>query len=274
MEAGGDFAIVWDADGGVENGPLGGDADGISGQRFNADTTLRGKEFKVGTIARLNQEDPAIGMDHNGEFVVTWTSWGHLPDPDDRSDVQAQRYDRNGDPVGPQFRVNVVTAKNQKDSAVALDSDGNFTVAYASFGQDGSVPPSDGVFFEQFANTPSATSVRGEFRVNTHTQDVQALSRSPNDENSTRAIGMNPEGTFVVAWTSRGQDDPGSSTGLGVFARRYNSAGFPRGEEFQVNTTIAGDQFDPAVAVDVHGNFIIVWQGAGPTSPPDDQDGI
>src|SRR5262249_42501202 len=47
--------------------------------------------------------------------------------------------------------------------------------------------------------------------------------------------------------------------GAGVFARRYAAGGVPLGGEFQVNTSIAGDQLSPAVAVHPDGSFVVVW---------------
>lgn len=60
---------------------------------------------------------------------------------------------------------------------------------------------------------------------------------------------------FVVAWTDDGHD--GSS--FGIVARRFDAAGVPLSDDFQVNTTTTGPQYDPAIASDPSGNFVIVW---------------
>ena len=59
----------------------------------------------------------------------------------------------------------------------------------------------------------------------------------------------------MVAWTSSGQD--GSSDG--IFAQRFDAAGIPQGHEFQVNTHTVDRQFDPTIAVDADGDFVIAW---------------
>jgi hypothetical protein len=41
-------------------------------------------------------------------------------------------------PIGPEFRVNSTTLNRQDTAAVAADADGDFVVAWASSGQDGS----------------------------------------------------------------------------------------------------------------------------------------
>ena len=68
-----------------------------------------------------------------------------------------------------------------------------------------------------------------------------------------------PDGRFVVAWVSDGQDGGGK----GVFARLYDANGAPQTGEILVNTTTANDQEQPAVAMDGAGNFVVVWSGNG-----------
>ena len=76
---------------------------------------------------------------------------------------------------------------------------------------------------------------------------------------------MDSSGNFVVVWSSNLQD----GSGLGVYARRYNSSGVAQGAEFRVNTTTANDQQRPDIAMDNSGNFVIVW-----TSPDASGNGI
>jgi hypothetical protein len=88
-----------------------------------------------------------------------------------------------------------------------------------------------------------------EFRVNDFTTGDQ---RYPN-------VAADAVGNFVVVWTTDGQD----GSGAGVFARRFDASGAPRGAEFQVNTFTTGDQGFPAVASDAAGNFVVVWESSG-----------
>ncbi len=69
------------------------------------------------------------------------------------------------------------------------------------------------------------------------------------------SIGVTTAGNFVVAWSSEGQDGDGA----GIFARRFDLAGVPLGDEFQVNTHTTGEQSQARVATDSAGNFVVVW---------------
>ena len=46
-----------------------------------------------------------------------------------------------------------------------------------------------------------------------------------------------------------------------MHGRRFDAVGQPLAGEFRVNATNEGIQFDPAVAMDAAGDFIIVWSG-------------
>ena len=68
-----------------------------------------------------------------------------------------------------------------------------------------------------------------------------------------------PDGRFVVAWVSDGQDGGGK----GVYARLYDASGAPQTGAILVNTTTSNNQEQPAVAMDGAGNFVVVWSGNG-----------
>jgi hypothetical protein len=66
------------------------------------------------------------------------------------------------------------------------------------------------------------------------------------------AVGMDSAGDFVVAWSSDGN----------IFASRYNAAGASLdASPFQVDTS-GFEDFDPAVALDDQGHFVIAYAGA------------
>src|SRR5687767_8247546 len=145
-------------------------------------------------------------------------------------------------PAGPEFRVNSVTASDQFQPSVAADAEGNFVVAWRSFGQDGS---GSGVYARRYSAAGDA--VGEEFRVNTFTTGIQ----------SDPSVAVEPDGDFVIAWESLHQE--GSSSSYEVYAQRYTAAGDPVGGEFRVNATTEDALLDPEVAVDADGDFVVTW---------------
>ena len=89
----------------------------------------------------------------------------------------------------------------------------------------------------------------GEFRANTYTTGAQD---SP-------AVGMAPDGRFVIAWESVNID--GSSDA--AVGQRYTAPGTAQGANFQVNTYTTNSQYELEVAVARDGSFVVVWNSDG-----------
>ena len=147
-----------------------------------------------------------------------------------------------GNPVGPEFRVNTFTSSRQELASVASDSSGNLVVVWESFAQDGWA---NGIFGQRYA--ASGIPLGPEFRVNTYTTEDQ---RFP-------SVASDLSGNFVVVWDSAFQG--GSFTD--VFGQRYAANGLALGAAFRVNSGVGNYyQGDPSVAADAAGNVVVVWQ--------------
>ncbi len=194
-------------------------------------------ESKVNTYSAGIQSVPSVAMDAAGDSVVAWASDGQ-----DGSSygIYAQRYDSTGKATGNEFQVNTFTQDNQYAPVVAMDAAGNFVVAWSSAGQDGS---GSGIYAKRY--NASGVVQGSEFLVNTYTTNSQTYP----------SIAMNPTGSFIIGWTSDGQDGDGA----GVFAQRFNASAVPQGNEFQVNSTTISTQYDPSVAIDAAGEFVVTW---------------
>jgi len=95
----------------------------------------------------------------------------------------------------------------------------------------------------------SLSTLGGEFQVNSFFTNAQNFP----------SIASDADGDVVAVWQSTSQD--GSS--YGIYGKRYNAGGIAQGGEFRVNTTTANAQFDPTVAMDADGDFVVVWIGNG-----------
>ena len=231
MTPNGNFVVVWGSilqDGSVE---------GIYGQRYDSSGVPLGGEFQVNTYTPDTQKQPTVAIDDNGNFVVTWESFGQ-----DGSGwgIYAQRFDAAGMPQGNEFRANTTTSGDQFEGKVRMTPTGEFVITWSSYGQDGS---GWGVYAQRYdaAGMPQGN----EFRVNTYTKG---------DQNSAN-LSITTNGNFLIVWQSRSQDGNGS----GCFGQLYSSAGTPLGGEFQLNTYTSGDQSLPFAAMDASGNIYTVW---------------
>ena len=190
-----------------------------------------------GVATTVSTGQPKIAMDASGNYVVVWTSSGQ-----DGSGwgIYAQRYDSSGVAQGSAFLVNTTTAGDQISPAVAMRTNGDFVVTWASNGQDGS---GWGIYAQRF--NASGVAQGSEFRVNTTTAGDQV----------TPAIGIDGNGNFMIAWSSYGQD---AASSWGIYAQRYTSLGVALLGEFRANTTAAGDQVDPVIAINSNPTLISI----------------
>jgi hypothetical protein len=228
-DSAGNFMVAWES-----QFPADGSGRAVFGRRYP------GAFFRVNTYTTGDQTLASVASDSAGNFVVVWSSNGQ---DGSGTGIFGQRYDIAGAPLGSEFRVNTYTTGNQGRPSVAADSSGDFVVVWQSATQDGS---GDGVFGQRYAG--SGTPLGSEFLVNTLTTSNQ----------NNPAVAADAAGNFVVTWNSLGQD----GFGYGVFGQRYDAAGLRLGPEFRVNTNTFGPQSASAVASDLSGDFVVVWQSA------------
>ncbi|MCP4047797.1 MAG: hypothetical protein GY732_17625, partial [Gammaproteobacteria bacterium] len=240
MDADGDFVVVWASDGKDSNPDVGdGDGSGIFGQRYNVAGVPQGGEFLVNSYISDYQGRPSVAMDADGDFVVVW----HGSGKEDNYGVYGQRFNAAGVPQGSEFLVNSYISDYQRRPSVAMDADGDFVVVWRGSGKE----DNDGVHGQRFnaAGVPQGS----EFLVNSHTTDYQGRP----------SVAMDADGDFVVAWEGVGQAGDDS----GVYGQRYNASGGAEGNEFLINNYRTDSQYDPSVAMDADGDFVVVWTSYG-----------
>jgi hypothetical protein len=230
MNDAGDYVVVWTT---YLQDVLG----NVVGRVFNNFGQPIGPEFLLSQTTAGAQSMPQVAMDPLGNFVATWAGNGS----GDEAGIFARRFDFTGLAVGNEFRVNTFTPRVQDEPTIAIDADGDFVIAWTSYGQDAD---KDGVVARRFSR--SGDPLSDEFAVNTRAADRQ---EKPD-------IAMDVDGDFVVVWNSYGQD--GSS--WGVYGQRFTESGVKAGNEFRVNSTTGERQLGARVAMDNVGNFTVVWQ--------------
>jgi len=225
----GDYVVSWSSANGDDT------SGGVYAQRFNAVGQPQGSEFRVNTTTTGLQNYSVVAMDEDGDFVIVWQSYGQ-----DGSSygIYGQRFNSSGQTQGSEFRVNTSTTNLQMAPSVAMDGDGNFAVTWHSY-----QGPNYDVYAQRYNS--SGTAQGSEFRVNTTTSNTQW----------TPSIAMDNDGDFVVVWHSYGQAGDNNA----VFGQRFNSSGVAQGSEFRVNTSTTGSQWDPAIAMDESGDFVVAW---------------
>jgi len=138
------------------------------------------------------------------------------------------------------FQVNENVGRcNHFIPAVAKLSNGDIVVVW----QDGRNGKYD--IYAQLYNS-SGNKMGNNFRVND--DSGSSYQHDP-------AISADVSGNFMVVWRDERNGNPD------IYAQRYNSSGNKMGNNFRVNDDSGSSyQSDPAISVDVSGNFVVVWR--------------
>ena len=205
---------------------------------MGATSTPQG-EFLVNQTTTGNRMWPAVATDAEGDFVVTWTSYGqdgagngYGAGYGGLNAVYVRRFNSNTTPESNEFLVNAYTANNQQHSSVAMDSAGDFTIAWESYqerqqntaGTNSSVPVNYGIYAQQYARASELTTnaslgpngqIGGEIHVNTATAGDQRYPSVAMDDTGDSIIDWfgpssspSPEGIFMQSF-----DQPSDTAG-------------------------------------------------------------
>jgi len=274
VDADGDIIVTWtnfrDEDGNAANGREQAD---IYARRFNAlgglvgvsssgapvfDPAGSSAAFLVNTYTAGAQKWSSVAADVDGDFVITWSSFGQEGPGGSGYGVYAQRYNSYGEKVGGEFRVNAAIAGNQQYSSVAMDAVGNFVITWMTDPTGANADVMARVF------DANGNPVTGEMPV--------AVTTAGSQKYADVAMDLGGD-NFVVAWQSAAQD----GDGYGVYARTFTRAAgtfAPSSPEVQVNTTTTGNQMYPSVAMSHQGNFVVTWSGRGEQTGQRDTSGV
>jgi hypothetical protein len=240
----GDFLVTWTSYGswGDDDHPP-----SIQARRFRRDgSAIDSQELQVNTFTTGTQRSPDVAALADGDFVVVWESWMFQPDYD-AIEIRSRRVGTSGEPLDPlELAVNVGTAGSQSRPSVAPLPDGAFVVVWED--------RSSWIRSRRFRGDGTAID----------TQDVQVNTRTW-DLNLRPHVAAGPDGGYVVAWMS------GDDSFAGIWGRRFGPDAEPLDAvEFLVNTYTPDMQFNPRVAVDPDGDFVVAWTSY---LSPEDADG-
>jgi len=254
MAADGSFFVVWASE------DQDGSGYGVYGRRYDSSASPLGGELQINTHTNDDQFAGRVATTTDGRTLVVWESYDYaggngglygqwydaggspsgggvfvtVPAMEgvmamamaadgsfvtvredglldgDLKGIGCQWFSSTGSPLGPYFQVNTYTTGQQRFPDVGMAPDGRFVVVWTSADQDGS---GAGVYGQRYDT--SGSTMGGEFRVNTCTLNHQWSPK----------VAIADDGSFVVAWTSYGQD--GSYDG--VYAQRFDAQGNPLG---------------------------------------------
>ena len=187
---------------------------------------------QVNSITALSNTFPAIDIDPNGNYVVTWRQ--------NSIAVNYRRFDANLVPQAGAFVVNNSTNYPVHDPDVCVDANGDFVVTWINDQCCTSSPT-----IERRSNVSDAwTGFEEQLNVQWATGDVR---KRP-------AIDCQDSQNFIVVWQGTTSDDGNAIAARQVVADVPQGAG-----EFRVNTYTANPNKSPSIGMDAAGDFVVAW---------------
>ncbi|PHS28041.1 MAG: hypothetical protein COA85_04265 [Robiginitomaculum sp.] len=210
-------------------------------------------EFLVNTTTANNQFQPQIAALANGDFVIAWA--------DNSTFIRAQRFDATGSASGSEFLVSDSATANRFDLSAAALPNGGFVLVWADDSGQFSDLDQMAVFMRRY---DAAGVAQGAItQVNTITISNQLRTD----------VAVFSNGGFVIVWEDVSQTG-GDTDVSAVRAQRFDANGVAQGSELLVNTTTAGSQGRPRVAVLSNDSFVVVWNDSSQTGGDTDNSAV
>lgn len=193
-----------------------------------------------GSCTFVESGAPSVSMDRDGDFVVGYQSY--FSDANYASfRIAATRYKADGTAAG------CLDLDFGYAPQVAMESDGDFVIAYETYEDGGSVGPLHvGIVARRYAADGTA---RDADRIPVAAVPPLAF---PSD------LALNDLGEFIVTWASPFPPEPGA--GSNILMRRYNGDGTPKAGAEQVNAAGTGIHRESQIGLANDGSFTVAWE--------------
>ncbi len=210
-------------------------------QRFDVD------DNKVGDVVTVSSDDtssnyrPDIVELSNGDYIITWHGNG---EESKSSEIFAQRYDSDGNPLGSTMQINTPDDIADYTPVITALDDGGYMVSWQGYTNDTSY--NTNIYAQRFDS--SDNPVGGEIVVN--------LEDLTNESNYNPSITTLSNGDFVVTWTTENE----------VVAQRFDSTGSKVGTEFAVSIQDSNSDHYSTISALSDGGYVITWSGYDPST--------
>lgn len=201
--------------------------------------------LKNATLTGVSGSNPIIAPAKDGGYLLGWTTT--------QNTLVVQAYDSNSVAKGTAITVtrhDTNPAVHIEDASVTVLGNGNYVVSWAEeLNESGSWGHNEGSeLFVRLFNGVTHQPIGSEIQVDTTTKDNAIYASEP-------SISGLANGGFVVVW----EREYDAADNVDIFLQRYTATGKPDGKAVQVNSTKAGEQSGPEVAVLKDGSYVVTW---------------
>jgi len=234
MAPDGKFVVVWEDDQ-DRNGKY-----QILAAGFNEYGKRRFNDVTVNAISEGQQYKPRVGLQNNGNFIVTWED---DKDGNGKYQILATIFEVNGKTkVVNDFTVNKIADGQQFKPDVAVSSNGNYIITWED-DQDGNGK------YQILATGFYPNSKNKIF------QDITVNKVSTGQQYRPK-VDIDQNGSFTVVWA----DNNNNNAFYQILAANFNSSGQRIGSDIVVKPDFNKKLFEPDISKSNLGSYIITWQ--------------
>ncbi|HVR09871.1 MAG TPA: hypothetical protein VMW75_17640 [Thermoanaerobaculia bacterium] len=199
--------------------------------------------------------DPAIVFLPSGNFLLAWAEeQGNLEWTIYFENLQVfsreivvQQFDVTGRPLGSPVTISSGGAGLKSRPRLAVRSTGDVVAAWMSGYGPATTPAGElGVFTRLLSSKGQPEG--SQTKVDTVSGAV----------GSTPALALDPDGSFLIAWSSQKGNDTFNTS---IYGRVFGPSGAPLAAPFAVSANTTGPQGRPTAANDRQGSYLVAWQG-------------
>jgi serine/threonine protein kinase/WD40 repeat protein len=199
-------------------------------QRFSSSGIPLSPEIKVNSLETNTFTSPAVAMNPQGDFFVTWI--GQDSETKQGWHVWGRSFSENGNPHGSDFRVQSDLNVGALQPDIACDGNGQFAIAWCGLNQ---------IFLRRFRANGEPIGVD------------QQVSSDPSQIHQSPKLRMNVGGETVVVWQAASRNDSRSA----ILAQRYDAADRTSEKNFIVAESAGMNLIDPTTGIDAAGRFVV-----------------
>lgn len=216
----------------------------IYAQRFSADGTAQGSNFKVNDdTGDGGQSTPQVGIEDDGDFVIVWKDY--------RSDTEQSEYQIN---KISNTTLNWNGISFQRYSSHGAERGSNTYVCYCS-GSPGLVVSPQGNFIVAYNR---GGDLRFRRFNSSGVQQGDSINIAEDTYGYSINAAMDDDGNFTVMWEDNREYDTYKS--YYTYARHFYTNGSSRSSEFRVLSSPGQEQDEPAIGMAPSGKFWIIWE--------------
>jgi hypothetical protein len=200
-------------------------------------------EIEVSPRSTANGVAQGVAIDKNGNFTCIWISSGV------NADVMTRRFFKNGTAMTNTATANTYLPGGQAGMHIAMNTYGQYVIAWESSGQDGN---GYGVYAQRF--DANGVKLGSEIHVSQATKGNQGDS----------SVGIAEDGSFAVAWIDDNRMNVPSSQPT-VWVRQYRADGTPlRLPDLVADASASLNSGYTSLAMEPSGSFVVAWRGISP----------